>query len=80
MSTISPSSSINFLDDDIYSVRELPSVEQDLDAFNSLNVDEKDDDSYDLINVFGYGQSEIKSPKKKGYTSAIKRFRSRSKA
>lgn len=80
MSTISPSSSINFLDDDIYSVRELPSVEQDLDAFNSLNVNEKDDDSYDLINVFGYGQSEIKSPKKKGYTSAIKRFRSRSKA
>ncbi|CUM53389.1 unnamed protein product [Debaryomyces tyrocola] len=83
LSTISPKSSINFPDDDIYSVRELPSVEQDLDAFNLLNgideEEEEDDDSYDLINVFGYSQPEIKSPKKKGYTSPIKRFRSRSK-
>lgn len=82
LSTISPTSSINFPDDDIYSVRELPSVEQDLDAFNPLNgiEEEDDDDSYDLINVFGYDQPETKGTKKKGYTSPIKRFRSRSKA
>lgn len=82
LSTISPKSSINFPDDDIYSVRELPSVEQDLDAFNLLNeIDEEEaDGSYDLINAFGHDQPEIKSPKKKAYSSPIKRFRSRSKS
>lgn len=79
LSTISPKSSINFPNDEIYSVRELPSVEKDVDnLLNGIN-EEEDDDSYDLINVFGYDQSEINSPKKKGYISPIKRFRPRNR-
>mmetsp|Transcript_7406 Transcript_7406/g.9183 ORF Transcript_7406/g.9183 Transcript_7406/m.9183 type:complete len:337 (+) Transcript_7406:300-1310(+) len=82
LSTISPRSSINFPDDDIYSIRELPSVDQDLGGFNLLNgIDEEDeDDSYDLINVFGYDRPETKNSNRKGYRSSLRRFRSRSKS
>ncbi|CUM50402.1 uncharacterized protein AC631_01771 [Debaryomyces fabryi] len=82
LSTISPRSSINFPDDDIYSIRELPSVDQDFGVFSLLNgINEEDEDgSYDLINVFGYDRSETKSPSKKGYRSSLTRFRTRRKS
>lgn len=83
ISTISPRSSINYPDDEIYSIRELPSpkyLEKPLieaEAYTLLKgIEEEDDDSYDLINAFDVVQLEANTSKK-GPKSSLRRFNSR---